>query len=157
MELLELLDREWIVPRLAAENKTDAIRQLVAVLAEHGALEEPELALQAVLEREGVRTTGIGQGIALPHGKYPRGHKPVIAIGLAPGGVDFDSVDGKPADIIVLMVSPSDQVARHIQVLARISRYLSFDSFRRDLRKAATADEIYEVVMRKEQQSAAAD
>jgi len=157
MELLELLDREWIIPRLVADNKTDAIRQLVAVLAEHGALVEPELALQAVLDRENVRTTGIGQGIALPHGKYPHGRKPVIAVGLAPGGVEFESVDGKPADIIILMVSPSDQIARHIQALARISRYLSFDSFRRDLRKAATADEIYEVVMRKEQQSAAAE
>ena len=156
MNLLELMDRTWIKARLEAETKNDAIRELIGILAENDALEDPAAALEAVLEREKVRTTGIGQGIALPHGKYPHGRKPVVAIGLKPGGLDFESVDGKPADIIVLMVSPANQIAQHIQALARISRFLSFDEFRRALRKATIADEIYEVVQRKEQEEAAA-
>ena len=156
MNLVELLDRGCIKAALQADNKNNAIRELIDLLAENGALAEPAAALQAVLEREKVRTTGIGQGLALPHGKYPHGRKPVIAIGLKPDGLDFDSVDGLPADIIVLMVSPSNQVAQHIQALARISRFLSFDEFRRNLRKAATADEIYETVKRKEEEEAAA-
>jgi fructose-specific phosphotransferase system IIA component len=155
MDLVELLDRGCIKATLQADNKNDAIRELIDLLAENGALAEPAAALQAVLEREKVRSTGIGQGIALPHGKCPHGRKPVIAIGLKPDGLDFDSVDGLPADIIVLMVSPSNQVAQHIQALARISRFLSFDEFRRNLRKAATADEIYEAVKRKEEEEAA--
>ena len=154
MDLVELLDRGCIKATLQADNKNDAIRELIDLLAENGALADPAAALQAVLEREKVRTTGIGQGIALPHGKYPHGRKPVIAIGLKPEGLDFDSVDGRPVDIMVLMVSPANQVAQHIQALARISRFLSFDGFRKDLRKATTADEIYEVVKRKEEEAA---
>ncbi len=157
MDLVELLDRRCIKTRLQADNKNDAIKELIDLLAENGALTEPAAALQAVLEREKVHTTGIGQGLALPHGKYPHGQKPVIAIGLKPAGLDFDSVDGRPVDIIVLMVSPSNQVAQHIQALARISRFLSFDEFRKNLRKATTADEIYEVVKRKEEEAAATE
>jgi len=157
MDLVELLDRRCSKTRLQADNKNDAIKELIDLLAENGALTEPAAALQAVLEREKVHTTGIGQGLALPHGKYPHGQKPVIAIGLKPAGLDFDSVDGRPVDIIVLMVSPSNQVAQHIQALARISRFLSFDEFRKNLRKATTADEIYEVVKRKEEEAAATE
>ena len=156
MNLLELMDRGWIKARLQAETKNDAIKELVDLLAENGALADPAAALQAVLEREKVRSTGIGQGIALPHGKCPHGRKPVIAIGLKPAGLDFESVDARPADIIVLMVSPSNQVAQHIQALARISRFLSLDDFRRALRKATTTDEIYEALRRKEEEEAAA-
>ncbi len=154
MDLVEILDRGCIKARLQADNKCDAIKELIDLLAANGAITEPAAALQAVLEREKVRTTGIGQGLALPHGKYPHGRKPAIAIGLKPGGLDFESVDGLPADIIVLMVSPTDQIVQHIQALARISRFLSFDGFRKDLRKATTADEIYEVVKRKEEAAA---
>lgn len=150
MDLVELLDRKWIKPELRAESKVEAVKELVDLLAAHGAIEQPERALEAVLAREKVRTTGIGQGIALPHGKVPFGADPVIAIGIKPGGIDFDSVDGRPADIIVLMISPADQIARHIQALARVSRFLSFDGFRRNLRQAKTADEIYDTVARKE-------
>ena len=157
MDLVELLDRGCIKATLQADNKNDAIRELIDLLAENGALADPAAALQAVLEREKVRSTGIGQGIALPHGKYPHGRKPVIAIGLKPDGLDFDSIDGRPVDIMVLMVSPSNQVAQHIQALARISRFLSFDEFRKNLRKATTADEIYEVVKRKEEEAAATE
>lgn len=157
MELVELLDKRWIKPRLDACDKASAIKELVDLLAENGAIVEPQLALQAVMEREAVRTTGIGMGLALPHGKYPHGRKPVIAIGLKPGGLDFGSVDGKPVDVIVLMISPSDQVARHIQALSRVSRYLSFDSFRKQLRSAGSAEEIYQAIVQREAESAAVE
>jgi len=156
MDLVDILDRKWIKAKLDADNKHDAIKELIDMLAARGAIAEPEAALEAVLEREKVRSTGVGQGLALPHGKYPNAREPVMAIGRRPAGLDFDSVDGQPVDLIVLMISPTDRIAQHIQALARISRFLSFDSFRRDLRKAATDDEIYEVVRRKEEQAAAA-
>ena len=155
MDLAEILDRNSVKPDIQADNKTDAIKELIDLLAANKAIVEPDAALQAVLEREQVRTTGIGQGLALPHGKYAHGTKPVMAIGIRPGGIDFESVDGRPVDIIVLMVSPNDQIARHIQALARISRFLSFDTFRRDLRNAKTGEEIYKVVMDKEAEVAA--
>jgi len=156
MDLVDLLDRKWIKAKLQAENKHDAIKELIDLLAAHGAISDPQAALKAVLDREGVRSTGIGNGLALPHGKYPGAAKSVIAMGRCPAGLDFNSVDNKPVDLIVLMLSPTDLIAQHIQALARISRFLSFDSFRRDLRKATTAHDIYEVVRLKEEQASAA-
>lgn len=155
MELVDMLDRTWIKAGLEAENKNDAIRELIDLLAARGAISDPQAALKAVLDREGIRSTGIGNGLALPHGKYPGTSKSVIAIGRCPAGLDFNSVDGAPVDLIVLMLSPIDLITQHIQALARISRFLSFDDFRRDLRKAATAEEIFEVVRLKEEQAAA--
>jgi len=156
MDLVDILDRKWIKAKLEADNKRDAIEELIDLLAARGAIAAPEAVLEAVLQRESAQSTGIGHGLALPHGKCAHGTKPVMAIGRCPAGLDFDSADGLPVDLIVLMVSPADQIAQHIQALARVSRFLSFDTFRRDLRKAATADEIYEVVRRKEQEAAAA-
>ncbi len=156
MDLVDMLDRKWIKAKLQADNKNDAIKELIDLLAARGAIGDPEAALAAVLEREGVRSTGIGNGLALPHGKYSGTSKSVIAIGRCLDGLDFDSVDGAPVDLIVLMLSPIDLIAQHIQALARISRFLSFDVFRRDLRKATTAEEIFEVVRLKEEQAAAA-
>lgn len=157
MHLVDMLDRKWIKAKLDADNKRDAIKELIDLLAACGAIAEPGAALQAVLDRESVRSTGIGQGLALPHGKYPGVREPVMAIGRCPAGLDFNSVDGSPVDLIILMVSPTDQIAQHIQALARISRFLSFDTFRRDLRQASTTAEIYEVVRLKEEEAAATE
>ncbi len=156
MDLVGILDRKWIKVELDARTKREAIEELIDLLASRGAITDPEAALQAVLDRESVRSTGIGYGLALPHGKYSGVDKSVMAIGRCPVGLEFDSVDGEPVDLVVLMLSPVELIAQHIQALARISRFLSFDSFRRELREAVTSDEVYEVVKRKERQANAA-
>ncbi|MGA2070184.1 MAG: PTS sugar transporter subunit IIA [Sedimentisphaerales bacterium] len=111
---------------------------------------DKDVALQAVLSREQVRSTGIGSGIAIPHGKCNAVRELVIALGIAAQPVEFDSVDGKPVNIIILLLSPVDQTGPHIQALARISRLMLDESFRNKLQKAASANQVCEFFTAKE-------
>jgi mannitol/fructose-specific phosphotransferase system IIA component (Ntr-type) len=108
------------------------------------------MALDAVLVREKTKSTGIGSGIAIPHGKCAAVKELVMAIGLTSEPLDFESVDGKPVRIIFLLVSPADQTGPHIQALAKISRLMLDDEFKQELEGARSAEEVYELLDRKE-------
>ena len=131
MLLTDMLKLEQIKVPLAASHKQGAIQELVDLLAGQGKLLDRDKAYQAVLEREQTRTTGIGEGVAIPHGKTPAVDNLVIALGKAPAGVDFEAIDGKPVTLILLLLSPADRTGPHIQALARISRLISLDAFRK--------------------------
>ena len=113
-------------------------------------LQDRESALEAVFVREKTRSTGIGSGIAIPHGKCKAVKELVMAIGITREPIDFESVDGKPVTIIILLVSPLDQTGPHIQALARISRLMLDEQFRLSLEKASSAEEVYELLNNKE-------
>ncbi|HOD83403.1 MAG: PTS system fructose-specific EIIABC component [Planctomycetes bacterium ADurb.Bin126] len=151
MLLTDMLKLEQIKVPLAATDKQGAIQELVDLLAGQGRLLDRDKAYQAVLEREQTRTTGIGEGVAIPHGKTPAVDDLVIALGKAPDGVDFESIDGKPVTLILLLLSPSDRTGLHIQALARISRLISLDAFRKKMASAQTAEEIFQVIQQQEQ------
>jgi len=151
MLLTDMLKLEQIKVPLTATDKEGAIRELVDLLASQGKLLDRDKAYQAVLEREQTRTTGIGEGVAIPHGKTPAVEDLVIALGKAPNGVDFESIDGKPVTLILLLLSPSDRTGLHIQALARISRLISLDAFRKKMASAQTAEEIFQVIQQQEQ------
>jgi mannitol/fructose-specific phosphotransferase system IIA component (Ntr-type) len=106
--------------------------------------------LEAVMLREQTRSTGIGSGIAIPHGKCNSVKELVMAIGIAGEPIDFESVDDKPVTIIILLVSPSDQTGPHIQALARISRLMLDEESKQRLEGASSAEEVYELVSSKE-------
>jgi mannitol/fructose-specific phosphotransferase system IIA component (Ntr-type) len=108
------------------------------------------VALEAVLTRERTQSTGTGAGIAIPHGKCTAVKELVMAIGIAHEPIDFESVDGKPVTILILLVSPADQTGPHIQALARISRLMLNEEFRQKLEKATSADEVYELLNNQE-------
>ncbi|MHC4595729.1 MAG: PTS sugar transporter subunit IIA, partial [Planctomycetota bacterium] len=105
---------------------------------------------EAVLARERTRSTGTGAGIAIPHGKCNAVKELVMAIGIAHEPIEFESVDGKPVTILILLVSPADQTGPHIQALAKISRLMLDEEFKQKLEKAASADEVYELLNNKE-------
>ncbi len=151
MLLTDMLKLEQIKVPLAATDKQGAIQELVDLLAGQGRLLDRDKAYQAVLEREQTRTTGIGEGVAIPHGKTPAVDDLVIALGKAPDGVDFESIDGKPVTLILLLLSPSDRTGLHIQALARISRLISLDAFRKKMASAQTGEEIFQVIQQQEQ------
>jgi fructose-specific phosphotransferase system IIA component len=135
---------------LASSEKHSVITELVNVLDAGKLLLNKDAALQAVLTREQVRSTGIGSGIAIPHGKCNAVKELVIALGIAAQPIDFDSVDGKPVSIIILLLSPLDQTGPHIQALARISRLMLDETFRNKLQKATSANEVCELFKNKE-------
>jgi fructose-specific phosphotransferase system IIA component len=150
MRLSEILKPQDIKIPLAATNKTEAIGELVNLLAANGQVADPKKMLEAVLDREATRTTGIGNGLAIPHGKCPGVESLVMAIGKAANPIDFQAIDGRPVNLIWLLGSPPDKTGQHIHALARISRLMTIDKFRQAVANAKTPQELYDLIVQQE-------
>jgi fructose-specific phosphotransferase system IIA component len=150
MVLSQILRPGCIKVPLQSKDKRSAISELVDLLNDNGLLTSKDGALDAILVREQTRSTGIGSGIALPHGKCKAVKELVMALGIAREPIDFASIDGKPVTLVIMLVSPLDQTGPHIQALAKISRLMLDKQFRESLEKAATAEEAYELLSQKE-------
>jgi len=150
MRLSEILKPANIKIPLDAKNKTEAIGELVQVLAGSGDVSDPKKVLDAVLEREATRTTGIGNGLAIPHGKCQGTKDLVMAIGKAANPIDFQAIDGRPVTIIWMLASPPDKTGPHIHALARISRLMTIDKFRHNLMGAKTPQEAFDMIIAQE-------
>ncbi len=150
MILTQILQPNCVKVPVENKDKEAVITELVDLLDANGLLLDRDIALEAVLARERTRSTGTGAGIAIPHGKCNAVKELVMAIGIAHEPIEFESVDGKPVTILILLVSPADQTGPHIQALARISRLMLDEEFKQELEKAATADEVYELLNNKE-------
>ena len=142
MNLLDILSPESTIVDLKGESKEDIIAELVNSLAVGDAITDRDQVLQAVLDREKIMSTGIGDGIAIPHGKSAAATELVAAMGTQRHGVDFDALDGEPAFVFFLLVSPANVSGPHIKALARISRLLKNDAFKKKLIQANSAEDI---------------
>jgi mannitol/fructose-specific phosphotransferase system IIA component (Ntr-type) len=151
MKLSEILPLSAIKAPLLAGDKTAVITELVDLLDASHELSDRNEVLKVVLEREATRSTGIGYGLAVPHGKTRAAHRLVMAIGKPPQPIDFESADRQPVGIVVLLVSPPDKTGPHIQALAKISRLMLQEDFRRAIDAATTPEEIRAVIIRFEQ------
>ena len=150
MRLTEILKPQNIKIPLEAKVKTEAIGELVDMLAANGELTDPKKVLEAVLDREATRTTGIGNGLAIPHGKCTGTDHLVMAIGRPATPIDFQAIDGRPVTLIWLLSSPPDKTGPHIHALARISRLMTIDRFRQALTTAKTPQEIFDIIVQQE-------
>jgi len=150
MILTQILQPTCVKVPLENKDKKAAIIELVDLLDDNKLLLDKEIALQAILTREQTRSTGIGSNIAIPHGKCAAVKELVMAIGIAGEPIEFDSVDGKPVNIIILLVSPADQTGPHIQALAKISRLMLDVEFKEKLENTTSAEELYELLSSKE-------
>jgi fructose-specific phosphotransferase system IIA component len=150
MILTQILQPTCVKAPLDSKNKEDAIEELINLLATSGCLSDRAQAFEAVLAREQTRSTGIGSGIAIPHGKCSAAKELVMAVGIAAEPIEFESIDNKPVTIIILLVSPPDQTGPHIQALARISRLMLDEQFKSQLEKATSAEEVYDLISTKE-------
>jgi fructose-specific phosphotransferase system IIA component len=151
MRLIEILKPENIKVPLESSNKNDAIAELVNLLAKNSQVADAKKVLDAVLERESTRTTGIGNGLAIPHGKCNGAKDLVMAIGKAGTPIDFQAIDGRPVSLIWLLTSPPDKTGPHIHALARISRLMTIDKFRQALAAAKSAQEVYDIIVKQEE------
>lgn len=145
MKLLDILKPDCIVAPLAATNKQQAIYELVDLLGAKGRVQQVEALRDAVWTREMTRSTGIGLGLAIPHGKCAGVENPAIAIGKPATPMEFASIDAKPVKLIILLASPPDKTSAHIQALAHISGLMNMEEFRHQVYSAQTAAEIYEL------------
>lgn len=142
MNLKKILTRDAILPELKADTKKGVIEEMIGLMVFAGKLSAKTAAVQAVLAREEKMSTGMQNGIAIPHGKTDAVDQLVVAIGVHRTGIDFASMDGKPAHIFILTLSPENRAGPHIQFLAEISRVLSRPELREKLLTATTAEEI---------------
>ena len=150
MRLTEILKAQNIKVPLTSSSKSEAIGELVSLLAANGEVSDAKKVLDSVLEREATRTTGIGNGLAIPHGKCTGTDHLVMAIGRPQQPIDFQAIDGRPVNLIWLLTSPPDKTGPHIHALARISRLMTIDRFRQALNEAHSPQDIYDAIVKQE-------
>ncbi|HMN42529.1 MAG TPA: PTS sugar transporter subunit IIA [Phycisphaerales bacterium] len=151
MKLTDILTADCIKSPLEATSKQAAINELVDLLAARGRVRQPAELKDAVWTREMTRTTGIGLGLAIPHGKSAGVDKLAIAIGKPAAPMEFQSIDAKPVKLIILLASPPDKTSDHIQALAHISRLMNLEEFRHQVYSATTGQQIFDLLRLQEQ------
>jgi len=152
MKILDFLKPAAVTANLESTNKKDAIEELVDLLVKSDDIKSAKKkdVVRSVLEREGLGSTGIGQGVAIPHSKSPLIKDLVGAFAISKKGINFESLDGKPAHIFFLLLASSDTTGPHLKALARISRLLKDKYFRDALIQAKTDKEVYEIIARED-------
>lgn len=138
MNIMSFLDERAVSTDVKSQQKEEIIRELVGLLVKAGSIREKDVSklVQILMKRESLGSTGIGQGVAIPHGKSDCVSKLVAAFGVARSGVNFDSLDSEPVHLFFLLVAPEDSAGPHLKALARISRLLKDKHFRDGLRAA---------------------
>ena len=146
MRITDLLDKRSIALDAAPSSKSEALDQAVALMARSGKLNDEEAYRKQVYLREEEGTTGIGEGIAIPHGKSKAVIRPGLAAMVIKDGVDFDSLDGEPVHLIFLIAAPNTKDNVHLDVLSKLSVLLMDEEFTAKLKNASTADEFLEII-----------
>lgn len=148
MGLATLIGPELIFPDLGGSDTPTVLRNLAEGVAEAGRVDDADRLYQKLWEREQLGSTGVGEGVAVPHCKMKGIDRPVMAVGVTSKAIDFGAVDGRPVAVFFLLVSPEDAPAEHLRALAEISRWARVDKHVERIRKARGADEIFELLRR---------
>ncbi len=145
MKLLEVLKPEAIIPSLEATDKKSVLEELTVPAANISKVEHSKL-VRMLMERERLGTTGIGGGIAIPHGKLKQLEEEIMCIGISRKGVDFEAMDGRPVHIFFLLFTPEGATVVHLMLLSRISKLLKNELFRQRLLDAPDAESICAII-----------
>lgn len=146
MKIMDILVRDSVILDLASSTKTDLLAEMASSLAKVVPSLDAERLLQVLIEREGLQSTGIGEGVAIPHGKMPGLDSLVASFGRSRDGVDFESIDHQPTQLFFLLVVPEHSGGAHLKALARISRFFRDPQFRQKLAEAEQLDEIFAAI-----------
>lgn len=142
----ELLARDAILLQMKSRDKIDAIRELSLPLIKSGIVTDKDVFFESILRRENLESTGIGLGVAIPHARTAAVTRTALAFGRSEDGIDFSSLDGKPAFLVFLIAAPEDRKTEYIMTLARISRLMRRDEARIALNRARSAEEVIAAV-----------
>jgi len=151
MKIADILSGDLIIPELTSKNKKEVLEELVSVIVKQNKLINKEELIEVLLEREKLGSTGIGDGIAIPHGKLKNIGALLASFGKSIDGVDFDSMDGKPTHLFFLLVAPENSAGIHLKALARISRLLKDSSFKQDLMEAKLKDDLFKTIIERDE------
>lgn len=146
MRITDLLDKRSINLNASPKTKEEALNEAVALMAKSGKIKDTEAYKKQVFKREEESTTGIGEGIAIPHGKCSAVTKPGLAAMVVKNGVDFDSLDGEPVNIIFLIAAPDTKDNVHLDVLSKLSVLLMNEEFTESLKSAKNVDEFLKII-----------
>ncbi len=150
MRLGDVLAENLVRIPLVGTTKRDIITELIDLLDVHGKIADKAKIMQAVLEREQMMSTGIGNSVAIPHGKSAGVIDIAVALGITPQDVNFEALDGKPVRIVFMLVGPEKSSSAHIKMLSRISRLLNQAAFRRKLIESKDASEAMTIIQTEE-------
>ncbi len=151
MKILDMLHPGAIIPDLKAQDKKGILEELATAIS--GVTRQtPKELLKVLMDREQLGSTGIGEGIGIPHGKIKGLTSMVIGFGLSKRGVDFDSIDGRPTHMFFTLITPDQSTGLHLKLLARISRILKNDGFKSRLMRAASAEDIYTIIQSEDEE-----
>lgn len=146
MRLTDVLNEDLVNISLAGTNRDECIKELIDRLATARSLKSVDSIFDAVLEREKIMTTGVGNGIAIPHCKHTDSPEFAVCLGIQPKGVDFQSIDKKNVNIIFLLVGPENNPGLHIKLLSRISRLMSNEELRQQLLECKSDKEAFDLI-----------
>ena len=146
MKLMDYLKEEWVIPDLQGLDKPSVLRELSSVLVKPSQAASVEELLQVLLDREKLGSTGIGEGIAIPHGRLKKLKNFFISFGRSIKGVDFDSIDRKPSRLFFLVMAPDNSAVDNLKLLSRIVTLLKDDSFKKRLIEAPSRKGLFEVI-----------
>lgn len=152
MKLSELLAEESVITDLKAKDKKGVLEELAEAVVNH----EPNLdklsLVKILLDRERLGSTGIGDGVAIPHGKFKGLKNPVISFGRSRKGLDFEAMDGEPVFLFFLLVAPEDSASIHLKALAKIAKILKNSVFRKELQEASSREVIYKSIIQNDEE-----
>jgi len=146
MKLLDFLKEEWVIPELRGADKPSVLKELSEVLMKPCGATSSEELIQVLLEREKLGSTGIGEGVAIPHGRLKRLKHFFISFGRSTHGMDFDSIDQKPCQLFFMVMAPENSAVENLNLLGRIARLLKDPSFKKKLMGAKNQKEIFQVI-----------
>jgi PTS system nitrogen regulatory IIA component len=152
MKLSEILEEENIIPDLKARDKKRAIEELAEALVVRNPSMDKDSLVRVLLERERLGSTGIGDGVAIPHGKFHGISEPVISFGRSLKGLDFESMDGEPVHLLFLLVAPENSASIHLKALARIAKILKNGFFRKTLMEVSGRKELYQTIVQDDEE-----
>jgi len=153
MKIMDFLKEGAIISNLKASDKEGVIKELVGLLEKKGEIADQEKVADLLMEREKLGSTGIGQGIAIPHTKTDQVKDIVIGFGLSQKGLNFESLDEEPVYIIFLVLAPIDATGIHLKTLAKIARILKSKVFRNSLKSCKESKEIFRVIKEEDEKN----
>jgi PTS system nitrogen regulatory IIA component len=146
MKIMDYLNEEWVIPDLQGIDKASILKELSMVLVKPCKASSEEELLQVLLDREKLGSTGIGEGIAIPHGRLKKLKKFFISFGRSVKGVDFDSIDRKPSHLFFLVMAPENSAVDNLKLLSRIVTLLKEPSLKKRLMEASSRKEIFQII-----------
>jgi PTS system nitrogen regulatory IIA component len=146
MKIMDILVKDAVVLNLESRGKPEVLAEMAQALARAESSIESGALLSVLEEREALQSTGIGEGVAIPHGKLPGLHRLIASFARSREGVDFDSIDGQPTHLFFLLVVPEHSGGQHLKALARISRFFRDAAFRARLHEAESLEDVHRAI-----------